>query len=616
LPEFQATPEQQAIIDAPLQPLAVVACPGSGKTATAVRRVAEIRRQLELTRSPSYIALLSFSNIAVDTFRNEYQQVRGRDGDSDRVVIQTVDSFLASFILRPHSSRAMKCSRGPYLVLGPEAFLSSFHLGDKKSPIGIEELAFDLEDGAVVVHRQLKNRRNYRLDEALTLTAKKKVVALAKNGAYTHGTGRLWAWVLLKKEPRIAKALARRFPYILVDEAQDIGPFEAALLETLGDAGSTISLVGDLNQSIYSFNFATGKYLREFADKANVLRLSLTQNRRSVASIVNAANLLAGTNSTHFRTQVTRLTGAYFWRYDEKALPEFMSSWVSALNATGYEINEAAVLCRGNGLLAKLSTETRKIGQSAVKHFASAAIEREQAADISKVFEHCAKGVASIVSGLPDSFLSDLKHMRGNADVKTIRRLMWSLIRTPQSGIPRATLAARTTWLADLKKNLNDWLTRVEQETPFKRETTWSNRVTAAELPKKGPLITADIGQHDWSTLRCGTVHSAKGESIPAVMYLTSKRDLEALVEGTADEEGRIGFVAITRARDLLVVAIPAETADDVIQKLKARGFMESEPSQLAAAASVPRTAEVTNASSTKLKGTEFIESSVPMVPA
>jgi len=188
--EFQATAEQLAIIDAPLKSLAVVACPGSGKTATAVRRVAEVRRRLEVAGSRGHVALLSFSNIAVDTFRDEYRQLRGRDGDSDNVVIQTVDSFLTTFLLRPHGYRAMNCSRTPYLVQGTEPFLSSFRFGDAKNPIGLDELAFDLENGQVVVHRRFKNGGAQRLDAALTKAAKQKVVALAEIGAYTYGANR------------------------------------------------------------------------------------------------------------------------------------------------------------------------------------------------------------------------------------------------------------------------------------------------------------------------------------------------------------------------------------------------------------------------------------------
>lgn len=582
--EFEATQEQLAIINAALEPLAVDACPGSGKTATAVRRVAEVRLRLEETGSRGHVALLSFSNVAVDTFREEYRKLRGRDGNCDGVVIQTVDSFITSYILRPHGARAMGCVRAPYLVLGGEQFLAAYRFGtDPKNRIGIDELALDLEDGKAAVHRRFKNGGSKRLDQASTKLAIEQILKLGKSGGYTYAAGRVWARRLLKIEPRIAVALSRRFPHILVDEAQDIGRYEGALLDMLSAQGSTISLVGDFNQSIYGFNFATGEYLRSFADRDDVLELPLTQNRRSLECIVKAANSLAGIASKHFRTPPARPTGAYFWTYDIKTLPHFMSSWVTALNAAGYSVSDAAVLCRGSGLLAKLSTESNQVGQSAVKHFATAAIEREQAADISKVLEHCAKGVMTIVSGLPDSFVTDLTGMRGGAHMKTLRRLIWPLIRTPATGIPLATLSASTGWLKQLKENLNAWLTLVEEKTPFRREPTWTNRVTTTELPKTGPLIAVDIGQNDWSGLRCGTVHSAKGEGIPAVMYLTDKDDLRALVGGTGSEEGRIGFVAATRARDLLVVAIPKGTPADVVDQLKAHGFTESDPAKLVA---------------------------------
>ena len=65
--------------------------------------------------------------------------------------------------------------------------------------------------------------------------------------------------------------------------------------------------------------------------------------------------------------------------------------------------------------------------------------------------------------------------------------------------------------------------------------------------------------------------HPVKGEEIPAVMHLASRVHLDALVAGTGEEEGRIGFVAATRARDLRFVGVPKKTKDDVIAVL--RGF-------------------------------------------
>lgn len=578
--EFIPTAEQKAIINAELKPLAVVACPGSGKTATAVRRVAEVRRRLEGTRS--HIALLSYSNVAVETFRREYRGLRGVDGDSDRVVIQTVDSFIASFVLRPHGSRIMRCERTPFVVLGGEPFLSNYRFGtDVKNKVDLIDVALSRQGGQTIFHRRHRGGGTSPLDEVHTRLARENINKLAKIGGYTYATGRAWARVLLTHEPRLAAALARRFPQILIDEAQDIGSFEAEILDILSAAGSTISLVGDFHQSIYGFNFATGEYLRAFAKRADVHNLPLTENRRSMPCIVSAANSLAGTTSSPFRTAAPRYSGAHYWRYDEKLLPQMMSAWTTALNAAGYPLEEAAVLCRGSALLARLTSESDDIGKSAVKHFAAAALEREQGGDIATVVDHCAKGVMSIVRGLPSSFIGDLKDIRNDADSRTMRRLVWRLIRSPATGVPLATLAAKTDWLPQLRSNLRTWLAELEAKLPFTREPTWEARVKSTSLPDAGPLLAVDFGQNEWGGLRCGTVHSAKGEGIPAVLYLTTKKDLDAMVRGTGDEEGRIGFVAVTRARDLLVVGIPTNTGKEVVDVLVQRGFGDWKPGHI-----------------------------------
>lgn len=577
LDKYYPTVEQKAIIHAELKSIAVVACPGSGKTATAVHRVAEIRRRLEGTRN--HVALLSYSNVAVETFRREYRTLRGVDGDSDRVVIQTVDSFVTTFVLRPHGSRVMRCERTPFLVLGGEPFLSNYRFGtDLKNQVGLDDLALSRQGGLTVFFRRHKGGGASPLDAVHTRLAREKIDKLAKTGGYTYASGRAWARALLSQEPQLAAALARRFPQILIDEAQDIGSFEAEILDILSAAGSTISLVGDFHQSIYGFNFATGEYLRAFAKRDGVLELPLTENRRSMPCIVLAANALAGTTSNPFRTDAARYSGAHYWRYDEKQLPQMMSAWTTALGAAGYPLQEAAVLCRGSALLARMTSASGDIGKSAVKHFAAAALEREQGGDTSKVVDHCAKGVMSIVRGLPSSFISDLKSMRDDADSKTMRRLVWQLIRRPATGVPLATLAAKTDWLPLLRSNLKTWLAELEARSPFTREPTWEARVKSTGLPDDGPLLAVDFGQNEWFGLRSGTVHSAKGEGIPAVLYLTTKKDLDAMIAGTGDEEGRIGFVAATRAKDLLVIGIPSNTGKDVVDVLVQCGFVEWKP--------------------------------------
>jgi len=69
------------------------------------------------------------------------------------------------------------------------------------------------------------------------------------------------------------------------------------------------------------------------------------------------------------------------------------------------------------------------------------------------------------------------------------------------------------------------------------------------------------------------TVHKVKGEGIGAVLYVARKNDLDKMLAGTGTEDGRIGYVAVTRAKDLLIVAIPTNTAPGVISDLEAKGF-------------------------------------------
>lgn len=578
---FEPTPEQRAIIDADLVSLAVVACPGSGKTTTAVRRLAEIRRRLAGSRG--YVALLSYSNVAVDTFRNEYRLLTGRTGEDDRVVFHTVDSFIATYLLRPHGARVMNCGRTPYLVQGGEPFLANYAVGEGKGSFGLEHVLLDRkDDGSTVFHRRFKGGGKQELDAETTAVVREQARNLGKVGGYTYAFGRAWALGLLRKEARLAAAVARRFPQILVDEAQDIGSFEAALLDVLTGAGSVVSLIGDTHQSIFGFNFATGAYLREFGSRRGVLSLPLTQNRRSLPSIVNFANALAGTHSKSHRETCDKLSGTFYWRYDGKQLSQFMSAWATALKAESYELSDGAVLCRGNSLLRQVSTGVKELGQSAVKHFAAAAAVREQRGDIALALDHCARGVGLLVEGIPGTFARDLKTLVRDGEMTALRRLVWRLIRDPAAGIPLSGLAAKSEWLPALKKNLAPWLDLVEAQTAYRRVESWPHRVKSNKLPD-GPLVEADFGQNEWGGLRFGTVHSVKGEGIPAVMYLTQKANLDALVAGTSEENGRIGFVAATRARDLLVVAIPKNTGNDVIKALQDFGLTEWGQAKLAA---------------------------------
>lgn len=566
---FVATPEQEAIIEADLVSQQVVACAGSGKTATAVRRLRELRARLGPARG--YVALLSYSNVAVDTFRDEYDSLtESQSTSSSRVAISTVDSFITSNILLPHAARTMGCDRQPFLVRGGEPFLNAFKVFNGEHNVDITNLHVSLdENGQLVFSESSRNgpRRPVAPEEA-----KKAIHRLGKTGAYTYELGRYWALSSLVNQDRLLRILACRYPYILVDEAQDVGSMHGALLSALQDAGSTISLIGDPNQSIFEFADADGGFLRGFAPEQGYLVQPLTENRRSVKSVVHVANQVSGTVSKAIREDPPRKHGAYYLRYRTGELDKLLATFSAILAACGYAKTEAAVLCRGNTLVERLNGGAEEVGRGATKRFAFAAMARDRTGDIAAAFVHAVDGVLRLLQDPPGTLKRDVLGGSTELQPKAVRRLVWHFLKRSDAGLPSTSLDAKTEWLTALKLRLPNLLAALEQQCGLMRLPTWRRHVTAAEVGD-GPLLRTDLADDDVAGLSIRTVHSAKGESIGAVLYVAKTADVHSLLAGPGSEEGRIGYVAITRACDLLLLAVPSTAPAATVAALEASGF-------------------------------------------
>jgi superfamily I DNA/RNA helicase len=565
---YVATSEQQAILDAGLVPLKVIACAGSGKTATAVRRLVEVRRAMGAGRG--YAVLLSYSNIAVDTFRNEYLKVASRyAGMSERVLISTVDSFITNSILLPHGGTSMGCSRRPFLVHGSEVFLEnkSFNTFDGTRPIPIVDV--DLRKDADGNWGFINTKTNKPLPDE---NAMKAVKALARTGAYTHPLGRFWAVAALEGVPRLAQILSARYPHILVDEAQDIGSLHGEALRLLEAAGSTLGLVGDPNQAIYEFADADGSFLRNFALPGHGIDQPITQNRRSVSQVVDFANKIAGTSSIPIRKPPVRRHGTYYLQYEPAKLEGLMDAFSTILSANSYSIEEAAVLARGATLVYQLNGGRDGFGVGATKFFAEAAVHRDSTKDIALAFERALDGTMRLLEiedhGLRQKVLSSKR----DSITRVLRLCVWKFLRDSSTGLPAATLNGKA-WHASLKTRLDGYLSAIESDCGLVRRATWKNNVTIRDLGED-PLYKGDLATKERGRIRVSTVHKVKGESIGAVLYVTNTQALNSLLKGPETEEGRIGYVAATRAADLLVLAIPKGTKKATLDKLSVKGVV------------------------------------------
>jgi len=575
------SPEQQAVVDAPLAPLAVIACAGSGKTHTAVHRLLEVRRRLGDSRGR--VALLSFSNVAVQTFRDSYQplaQTLLTGPGRLRVEIDTLDGFITTHILRPHGARTMGCARVPYLINGAEPFLQNkeflFWLqpaGGKAMPVPrseIEQVVANFHCGAA----QFSFRKNKAL---IPISGGAAVVArLGTIGAYTHGMGQYWALRTLQHQPLILKAFVRRYPHILIDESQDIGSMHQAILQELANAGSQISLIGDPSQGIYEFAGADGRFLAEHGQRVGVHSYALTRNFRSVPSLVALANVLAGRTDTTERPAPEQAHGAFFISYKKSDRAKLIAAFQTAVLAAGLCVERSAIVCRASATADALSGAEAPMGQGLVKHFVRAALLRDQRRDFLGAFKAVAGCIAGLLKKPGEGWLSSITQASRHPEMKPVRREIWNFARSADTGLPASGLIADTQWHPLLLTRVRALLARLHSDFGLVPADNLGSKLAKTELTNAPLRAGADLAAGPDTNLRIHTVHKVKGETLDAVLYLAEKDHAQALLRGPDTELGRIGYVAVTRAKNLVWLGLPAAALDVLRPALVARGFKEA----------------------------------------
>ena len=157
---------------------------------------------------------------------------------------------------------------------------------------------------------------------------------------------------MLQAEPRVLAHVQQQYRFFTVDEYQDISPLQQALLEAwLGDR-SDLCVVGDPNQTIYSFTGASSSNLLRFAStypNANVI--SLTRNYRSTGNIIGMANRLIRGETSMEELESQGVAGSLptvFEAPDTSAEASRIASEIKQQISRGIKPNEIAVLYRVN----------------------------------------------------------------------------------------------------------------------------------------------------------------------------------------------------------------------------------------------------------------------------
>ncbi len=159
---------------------------------------------------------------------------------------------------------------------------------------------------------------------------------------------------LLKNNGKILEQIRRQYEYINVDEFQDINPVQFECIKLIASPKNNLFVVGDDDQSIYSFRGAAPDIMLDFEKYyRNAVRIILDTNYRSTGLIINAANLVISYNKNRFSKVINTVNDngenpTIFYVDDFEKESEIIVEQVLELSKKDIDLSEIAVIYRTN----------------------------------------------------------------------------------------------------------------------------------------------------------------------------------------------------------------------------------------------------------------------------
>jgi DNA helicase-2/ATP-dependent DNA helicase PcrA len=279
-------------------PLLVVAGAGSGKTRVLTHRIAHLLETGDV--HPSQILAITFTNKAAEEMRHRIAALIGPV--ADRMWISTFHSACVR-ILRSHADR-----------LGYPTQFSIYDQGDAQRLTGycIRDLELDPKRFPQRgVHAAISLWKNELLDvsaardHAVSIFDRKHAEVyelyqqrLQRAGAMDFDDLLMRTVELLQRHPDVLAHYRDRFRHLLVDEYQDTNVAQNELVLLLGSGHRQVCVVGDTDQSIYRFRGADLRNIDRFSEAfGDVTTVVLDQNYRSTQTVLDAANAVIAHNA-------------------------------------------------------------------------------------------------------------------------------------------------------------------------------------------------------------------------------------------------------------------------------------------------------------------------------
>ncbi len=335
-------------------PLLVLAGAGSGKTRVLTHRIAHLVEDLGV--APWEIMAITFTNKAAAEMR---ERLGGLIGTYARGMWVSTFHSMCVRILRADCER-IGFTKG-FTIADPtdtkrliKQILDELNIDPKRYPERMMQNRISMAKNDLVVAQVFSDQANDFISQTVAKVYLRYQERLQAQNAFDFDDLLLYTWLLLKNHPDVLEAYQNRFRYLLVDEYQDTNHAQYVLTQLLAAKNRNIMVVGDDDQSIYSWRGADLRNILDFEeDYPDAQVVKLEENYRSVGNILSAANAVIANNINRkskklFTSSEDGDKIKVYMANDERDEGRWIAGQIEKLKDAGTSYNQMAVFYRTN----------------------------------------------------------------------------------------------------------------------------------------------------------------------------------------------------------------------------------------------------------------------------
>ena len=526
----------------------LIAGPGAGKTTFLVNHIHNVIKNSDKLKNGRKILCITYTNVAVDTIKERLGNY------TNDVEISTIHHFLYKHILKPYiwilkneiNSNLLDLSNVnisfPSFSVLPRKKMQLLVLNyTSKDLISYIKKVYWILDEAGNIKPKYHGKIPFKIDEILEYKNN-----LWNDGKITPDDILKFSYEILIKEPIISDVLRIKFPYIFIDEFQDVCDIQCNIIELISEKNINIGVIGDPAQSIYSFRGANYGNIENI--NLDMQKYIIKNNNRSSDKIVNVLNNFRKDDLIQIAERKSDILPKILVGDELKAYYYALDMIDSDLTVLSYKHNEL------NDLNFRVFSKNHSTKRECLKKFWSFDDHPRDT-----IIEYTIKAIESFREG----------------DFENARRYMIFASHYYESD---ENIILKK--LFDLSQNYDDFKCKSLKEFYLKNIYIKGVKNLINICGGKPKAIYESLNYMDLANdiknshnNNFRTIHSCKGLEFDNVLILIDNASLKFLFDFNMDvEKHRVYYVAMSRARNNLFISIPY-LDDSRHSFLKDKGF-------------------------------------------